>query len=188
MFCGAVAASFLVGRLHNLVWGDGSQDSSNQARIDQWILGVPKLLHHPYGYGIGMSADVLGYKSFGTLTIDSYYLAILLEEGIVGFILYYGMILATIYYCTSTLWKRRSLVGETGLLAPIAIALSAFFVEKSVFSEQDNHPLVFMMMGMAAALAYRTRMEEPPVVPKTRPALDRPGARALARASALRGA
>ena len=160
MFLGAIAASFFVGRIHNVVWGDGSQDTSNQARIDQWIMGIPKVLSHPEGYGIGMGATTLGYHPYDITTIDNYYLCVMLEVGIAGFIFYYGMLALSIYYSAKTIWKRKSLAGEAGLLAPIAIALTIFFIEKSVFSEQDNHPLVFMLMGMIAALVARSRREE----------------------------
>ena len=159
IFTAAVAASFLVGRIRNVVWGDGSQDSSNQARIDQWLMGIPKVLDQLWGYGLGMGAITLKYKPYGILTIDSYYLDILLEVGVIGFVFYYGMLLSAIYYGASTLWKRGQLAEEAGLLAPATIALCAFVVEKSVFSEPDNHPLAFMLMGMIAALAYRARRQ-----------------------------
>jgi hypothetical protein len=159
IFTGAITASFFVGRIRNLVWGDGSQNSSNQARIDQWIMGMPKIFDRPWGYGLGMGAVTLNYRPYGVLTIDSYYLLMLLEVGVVGFLLYYGMLLSAIGYGASALWKRRGLAGETGLIAPATIALCAFVVEKAVFSEQDNHPLAFMLMGMVAALAYRARQE-----------------------------
>ena len=46
---------------------------------------------------------------------------------------------------------------DVAFLAPIAIALINFVAIKAIFSQQDNHPLVFMMLGMAGALIYRSR-------------------------------
>jgi hypothetical protein len=39
-----------------------------------------------------------------------------------------------------------------------------FFVIKSVFSQQDNHPLVFMMLGMVVALVWRIQQQRPVAV------------------------
>ena len=46
------------------------------------------------GFGPGQGGGKLGYpNSAGTLTIDSYYLSILLDHGFVGFFVYYGLII-----------------------------------------------------------------------------------------------
>jgi hypothetical protein len=47
--------------------------------------------------------------------------------------------------------------GDHGFLAPLALSLINFVVIKSVFSEPDNHPLVFMMLGAVSALMARAR-------------------------------
>ncbi len=44
-------------------------------------------------------------------------------------------------------------------LLPIAIALSNFVIGKSVLSQVENHPLVFMLLGMAIALLARAKAE-----------------------------
>lgn len=46
---------------------------------------------------------------------------------------------------------------ELALFAPVMLALLNFFVIKSVFSQDDNHGLIFMMVGMYAALSYRCK-------------------------------
>jgi hypothetical protein len=46
------------------------------------------------------------------------------------------------------------------LFAPLAIALTNFLVIKSVFSQQDNHPVVYMMLGAVVALCNRPVLAE----------------------------
>ena len=46
---------------------------------------------------------------------------------------------------------------EHRFFAAIAVALTVFLVIKSVFSQQDNLPLVFIMLGMFVALSARFR-------------------------------
>jgi hypothetical protein len=162
-FCAAVATTFVVHRLRAKIWGNGPQASSDEGREQQMGMGIPKVLSHPWGHGAGMGAHTLGFTELnGFVTIDNYYLSIALEYGILGFIAFYGLMLMGAYYSTKWAFQRpRS--DETGLLAPLAISLVTFVVLKSVFSQQDNHPLVFMMLGMVAALVWRLRAGDDPL-------------------------
>lgn len=159
LFCAFVAATFIVGRLRNMVWGTGAHQASNEGRIRQYQEGLEKIISNPFGYGIGQGAEVLGTRNGnGVLTIDTYYILIALEYGVVGFILYYGLMVAAIYYAA-----KQIIAGlqqndrDVSLLVPTTISLSSFLVIKSIFSNQDNHPIAFMMLGMAAALTYRAQ-------------------------------
>ena len=49
---------------------------------------------------------------------------------------------------------------EYGLLVPVAAALLNFFVIKSVFSQEDNHPLVAMIVGMIVATCWRVQQSK----------------------------
>ena len=155
----AVAVTY-VGRVRHLLWGSGSEAFSTESRIEQLTSGLPKILSHPWGYGIGMGAESLNFSPFGFLTIDNYYLDVALEYGVLGFVVYYSMFLISIYYGLRTLLRFRRLGREVEMLTPITIALTTFFIIKSSFSEQDNHPLVFMMLGMVAALVHRASRGE----------------------------
>jgi hypothetical protein len=157
IFIVGVASTFLIGRVRSVVFGDGSQLSSTGDRLTQYKLGLPMVMQNPIGHGAGMAAATLGFAPYGFLTIDTYYMAIALEYGVVGFFLYYSMFVVVIYEA-----GRRALFdadndGDLAFLAPIAMALINFVVIKSVFSEPDNHPLVFMMLGMAVALIARAQ-------------------------------
>jgi hypothetical protein len=65
------------------------------------------------------------------------------------------MILVAISYGAKYAFKSDAQKGEFGFFIPLTISLTNFFVIKSVFSNDDNHPLAFMMMGMIVALVYR---------------------------------
>jgi hypothetical protein len=159
IFSGFVAATFFIGRLHAMVWGTGAQQASTDSRIDQWNMAIPKIIQNPFGHGFGMGARTLGFTNGdGVLTIDSYYLSTLLEVGVLGTLIYYGMFVRAVWTGARTVIESPP-SREIRMLMPIAVSLSSFIVVKSVFSQDANHALVFMMLGAVVALAYRARSE-----------------------------
>jgi O-antigen ligase len=127
-----------------------------QWRIEQWKLGIPKILTHPWGYGIGKGNEALGFVDVnGALTIDSYYLLVALEYGVIGFIVYYGMFFFAIYLIAKKSLSPALFEKENALIIPVGIALLNFIVIKSVFAQPDNHAIVFMILGMIVALLWR---------------------------------
>lgn len=156
-----VAAVTFIGRLHQIVFGNGSQSASTRDRLEQIHLGIPKILSHPWGYGIGQGGHTLGFAPYGVLTIDNYYLDIALQYGIVGFIIFYGMLLIGIFYCLKATFTIESKSRDLGFFLSIAISLSVFFLIKSSYSGEGNHPLVFMMLGMVAAMLHRAIRTSP---------------------------
>jgi hypothetical protein len=156
IICLAIASTLFVGRIREKVWGSGQYDASTEGRTEMYQKGIPMILQHPFGHGPGMGAAALGITNpAGVLTIDTYYLAIGLDYGILGFFTYYAMILVAISYGAKYAFKSDAQKGEFGFFIPLTISLTNFFVIKSVFSNDDNHPLAFMMMGMIVALVYR---------------------------------
>lgn len=91
------------------------------------------------------------------ITIDTYYLSVALEYGVLGFIVFYGMLAIAIYEAS-----RRALFSDLendtrSFLLPIAVSLVTFVIIKSVFSQQDNHPVIFMMLGALVAIVGSSR-------------------------------
>ena len=134
-------------------------------------MGIQKFLEWPFGYGIGQGAPCLGFGGdTGMITIDTYYLSILLEYGIAGFIVYYGMFAIAIYEAGRRAFCRSETEDKSFLL-PIAVSLFVFIVIKSVFSQQDNHPVIFMMLGaLMALIASRRKL---PALAKSAPERNR---------------
>jgi len=162
LFGGFVLATLFNLRLYRMVWGGGQYQFSTDARQEQIAMAIPKILHAPWGHGIGQAADALQfYSPAGLLTIDSYYLTVALEYGVLGFIVYYGMFAAGIIYGSRAIFRTKSY--GTSFIVPAVIALANFIVVKSVLSQEAGHPLAFMLLGMVVALAYRVNLENTPV-------------------------
>ena len=166
--CLVVASLMFVGRFRRIILGDSSHSASTDARYTQYTMGFDRLMEWPFGYGIGMGGDALGFglNTHGMMTIDTYYLSIVLEYGILGFIIFYGIFAIAIFE-----GGRRSLFApsqneDRSFLLPITISLMIFIIIKSVFSQQENHPIIFMMLGAMVALIATHKRN--PFVSRTR--------------------
>ena len=95
------------------------------------------------------------------MTIDSYYLTLSLEYGVIGLLLYVGSLLTGVAIALRLALSRADHDREGALIVPATISLLNFLVIKAVFSQQDNHPVIFMILGLVTALAYRARSSEP---------------------------
>jgi O-Antigen ligase len=155
IFSVTITATLVIGRIRNRVWGSGASASSTESRGLQWDMAIPKIATHPFGHGIGRAARDLGFVSpSGIITIDSYYLTLLMDLGVLGFVIYFAMFLRGVWISARAVIQSR-VEGELGLLLPMCVALMNFVVVKSVFSQDANHPIVFMMLGAVVAMAHR---------------------------------
>lgn len=155
-----IVASFTVGRIRAKVWGTGQYSDSNQARIDQLHQGIPMVITHPLGHGVGMGADALGFTNLaGTLTIDNYLLNVALESGFLGMVAFVAMFAVSAWTASKHALSMGKRDPEYEFLIPLGISLIVFLVGKTVFAEDDSHPLMFMVMGVVAGLAYRIQQQ-----------------------------
>jgi len=155
IFLVGVASTFFIGRLRAKVWGNGAQSASDESRFTQWGLGLPKIFSHPQGHGVGQAGSVLNYVGpDGVPTIDSYFLNIALDYGFIGFALYFSIFVRGAWIGSRAI-VRGHLDRELQLLLPMSICLVTFIVIKMVFSQDDSHPLIFMMLGAVVALSRR---------------------------------
>jgi hypothetical protein len=154
-----IAATLTVGRLRRMVWGGGEHQASTDARTQQYLGGFDILTTNPIGHGIGMGAERLGFRNpGGVLTIDTYYLTIALEYGVIGFIVFYGLLLTAAFRAGTGIFSDAGR-EERHYLLPAAVALGNFLVIKSVFSSESNHTLPFMILAMIVALLYRPQQD-----------------------------
>lgn len=143
-------------RLNVMVWGGGAQQSSTDGRAEQWTMGMVKFWQWPFGYGQSQGGVVVGWVDLaGNMSLDSYYLSILIEFGIIGFIAYFGMLLlaASEAFIAGVSSKDK----EIDLLMPLGIMIIVFIIGKGVLSQTDNHTLFFVMLGMLVALLHRSK-------------------------------
>jgi hypothetical protein len=170
VFTIAGVAVMFVHRLSMIVFGSGAQAASNEARKNQLQMGLPKIMENPIGHGPGMSGIAMGYGAGEFITVDNYYLTLGMDYGVMGLFMFLAIFLLAISGgFRATLRASRLKDPEFTLLIPLSIALSAFLVIKLVFSQQDNHPLVFAMLGALVAMIWRVRSaaeEQPAVAPK----------------------
>lgn len=150
--------TFFVGRLRRMTWGGGEHKNSSLAREIQMEMGIPKVIQNPLGYGAGQNGEVLGYRMLdGTLTIDNYYLSLVLDFGVHGLVIFLATMVISIWVAATTFLRFKGDDREMSFLHPIAASLLAFIATKAVLSNDYGQPLVFAMLGMIVALAYRAR-------------------------------
>ena len=151
------------GRLHNMTFGGAQHSPSSEARDIQWEMGTPMILRNPIGHGPARSGDTLGFANRGgQQTIDTYYLSLLLEYGVIGFAAFMAMFIGQAWiglrvYLQAEEWEEM-------LAGPITIALVNFLIIKSVSSGEVFMPFAFIMLGFLIALVKRqaTRMSADP--------------------------
>jgi hypothetical protein len=181
IFIAIVASTLLIGRIRARVWGDGSQDASNESRKEQWHIAIPKLLHDPIGHGYGTAGAVLGYTNLaGIPTVDSYYINLLLDTGVLGFATYIAFFLGSAWLAAREVVRSPG-DREQRILMPLSVTLVGFVVVKGVLTQDANHPLMFFLTGAIAALIHRSRMRERKLQANASPAQASPAsvARAL---------
>ncbi len=154
MFAFAVVS---FGRIRVLVLGGGQHQASNDARQAQYEMVLPVLMRRPvFGFGGGEGGVALGYKNQGGEgTVDTYIITILLDYGLVGFIMFYGMLFWGMYKAAQI--SIRATDRELSYAIPVAIMLGVFFVIKTVLSQESNIPIMFMLLGMVAAMTVRDK-------------------------------
>jgi hypothetical protein len=155
---GLLAASLVVHKIHVLIFGGGPQVASNYQRQEQFRMAMPPFLHNPIGYGDGQAGVRMGYGSGDFIAIDSYWIAVSLDYGAIGMVLYVGLFAVTIYAALTTLLRHPEVArGETALMIPLVSLLVAFLVIRGVYAEEGIHPLVFSLLAMALCLISRAK-------------------------------
>ncbi len=161
MIAVATMAVLFVGRIRVRVLGGGQHQWSDNARYDQMTTAFQKIWESPiFGFGAGDGALKLGFfNPGGEVTIDSYYLAVLMDYGIVGFIVYYAMFIYAACVCAKIALKSRDQELRR-IAAATGVFLAQFLIIKSVLAQEANHPLTFVMLGAVATIAYASRQTD----------------------------
>jgi hypothetical protein len=160
IFVAMVASTFIFGRLRAKVWGNGAQAASTEGRKAQWHAAIPKIEHNPIGHGYATAGHVLGIVGGnGVQTVDSYYINLLLDTGILGFAAYLAFFLSSSWFAAQQVVRAPG-ARELRLLMPLSVTMVAFVIIKAVLSQDANHPLAFFAAGAIAALVHRSRQQE----------------------------
>jgi O-antigen ligase len=159
-FIASLAAVKASNTLNTMVFGGQAQASSNYARLVQLDTALDHVAHRPWGYGAGQSGLAMGYSSGDFITIDNYFISLILDYGVLGALFWYATFLIGIFYAVRFGFSRRYMNRkESDLLVPLAVALCAFLVVKWVHGQYDLHSTEYMMLGMISALVLRLRTD-----------------------------
>ncbi|PKO27654.1 MAG: hypothetical protein CVU32_02330 [Betaproteobacteria bacterium HGW-Betaproteobacteria-5] len=141
--CAAIGA-YLISDL--LVGRTLREYNSGMVRLDMWKHGLRLAADSPIlGYGQDMAAGILGFSGYGgAVTIDSYYLSILLESGVISLLVYVAMIVFVVVKSLG-FGMRASEYSFPALM--FLSALIGFFLIKSILSTTHNHGLVMIFIG-----------------------------------------
>ncbi|HKY87068.1 MAG TPA: O-antigen ligase family protein [Pseudorhodoplanes sp.] len=156
---GCVAVLILFsGKLSRTIFGGHETAASTSARFDQFNMALPHIMGNPVtGHGRNTAPDLVGFFTPGNIipTIDSYLITLLVEQGVTGFVLFFGTIAWGVWIGA---WLYiRNLDERATLGAPIACSMIAFAVYRPVLSQTENHTLLFLMVGLMFALARASR-------------------------------
>ncbi|WP_416906857.1 MAG: O-antigen ligase family protein [Polymorphobacter sp.] len=150
---------FTWNRLRVMVLGGGQHANSDGARDTQWSMGFEELARNPFGHGTAQSSYVLGYTNpAGEGTIDTYFLSVMLDYGVLALPVFVSMFSVPIWLAwgiSRRVWQDE----ELEWMIPIGIGLLNFVIIKSVLSSEFNMPFAFVLLGLAVALAARMRAE-----------------------------
>jgi hypothetical protein len=146
-------------RAYVMIIGGGQHQASNDARAMQWQMGGDIFKSNPFGHGAGTSGDVLGYTNpAGQYTVDTYFLTVMLEYGILALPIFVAMFIIPVYFAWRGV-KKPCRDPEIAWLVPISVGLLNFVVIASALSTESNFSMAFVMLGFSVALIGRARAE-----------------------------
>ncbi|GGI90918.1 hypothetical protein GCM10007973_29030 [Polymorphobacter multimanifer] len=149
-----VATILLWRRAYVLVLGGGQHSPSNEAREVQWANGIDILQRNPIGHGAGNSAETLGYTNLGgSLTIDTYYLSLMLDYGVIALPLFFLIFSSPLFLAFKSVFRKND--NDVEMLVPMGIGLFNLLIIKSVQSSESNLPVAYILLGVCFALTAR---------------------------------
>jgi O-antigen ligase len=141
---------------HDMVLGGAAQASSTDARYLQWDAAIPKIKSNPItGHGFDQGGSIIEMPS-----IDSYFLSLLVETGILGLVFFLGMLVLPVWY---GLRNYLSDMSEAGALAgALACSFIGFIMNRLVLSQKENHMLIFSLLSIVIVLNYELARKRAP--------------------------
>ena len=171
-FTAVVASIFTVQRFYNTIIGNSTAAQiSAQARLDQWHMALPHIIKNPVtGHGFGNGANVVGYGAqYGLLSLDSSFVSTLVETGVPGLVFFFGLPVLGILFAAREYISDPSPRGA--IAGPVASALVAYLVNRSVLSQLENQVLVYFLVGSVIILMYLRKTSASASSPRTEEAL-----------------
>jgi O-Antigen ligase len=164
------AAVLFIGRVRVRVLGGGQHQSSDDGRSAQWDMAMPKMLQNPVGYGVDKAGDVVPYTNLaGVPTIDAYPINLIIDYGVVGFLVFVGLFLTAIYVGVKSYWRAET--PDEMIAGPAAGAILAFLVSRLILSAEGAQFIAFALAGMILAIHWRQEQRVAAAAPVKAPVL-----------------
>lgn len=133
---GAITMVAVVIKAKRFIMGQSdSEYLSTQARIEMWSRGFGIIESDPigalFGFGLYRAAIVIDWQVAGEYTIDSYFLSLLLETGILGFFAF--LFLAGYAFVISiNIWKKSGYQDHVSIA--VIVSISGFLMVAFILS------------------------------------------------------
>ncbi|WP_124948699.1 O-antigen ligase family protein [Sulfuriferula thiophila] len=153
-----ILAAYGIGE-HLIAGGSRTESGSSMVRAVQLQLALNAIPNSPFfGYGLGAAVQIAGVKTYlNALTMDIYYLSVLLDSGWVGLALFFAMVLSLIVtslrYVSSHSGRNMYYVS-----AYMAAAISVL-VTLGAVSMPQNIMFVMLAAGVLAVAKHESRAQ-----------------------------
>lgn len=145
---GAIASSH---RLQMYTIGGAQHAGSNEGRDTQWANTWEQLKTNPVGVGLGNSTSFVGIEFIpGVPIIDSFYINLLVDVGVLGFLGFMGFVVRMIWLGIQTHLRSDNELED--MAGPLALGMLAFLIISYVVSTTDNNYIVFIFATCILAL------------------------------------
>lgn len=152
MFLAALGAAIIAFAVQLALGRTSEETSSSQARVEMLERAVKGMQDQPLigdGPGVG-GFEAANINSRGRVSLDSYWLLVLLESGLPALMLYLAMLIAGVRHLVPAV--SRGLHGEARIQAAWALAIASFAISSSVLGTPHNLPLLYLALGIVVAL------------------------------------
>lgn len=136
-----------------------SEMNSTNARFLMWEKGLSIVAGSPFfGFGSGSAAYVLGFTGRdGVLTIDSYYLSVLLESGYLGLFIFMTYLVLIFYLGIQLI---RITPNNSAILFTILASLSGYLTIALILSTPHNLNILFLFSLLILLLNKESKTVE----------------------------
>jgi hypothetical protein len=154
---GVLVASKASPQLHDRVSGilDPLGDKSVELRFENWGKVLRAVGHEPLGHGVGAAGSASAPTRAQFVTTDNSFLKVLYDQGVIGFMLFVGGVLAAVVLLARRLRRAE---GESRAVGLAALAGFVTFLGISMageYVEQPGKVIAWGLLGVAAAQALR---------------------------------
>jgi len=131
-----VALLVVITKAKRFIMGQSNSEYlSTQARLEMWSRGFGVIESDPigalFGFGLYRAAMEIDWKVNGEYTIDSYFLNILLDTGVIGFALFI-FLFGYVLYRSVRLWKESNFTDALPIV--LITSLSGFLMVALILS------------------------------------------------------